>query len=154
MRGKFARFSIAIMSALALAACSGSEGNSAPEDNSAVTDNASKSVAEAAPSQGKLLFLQCAACHALESDAPAKVGPHLGCVVGRPAGSVEGFNYSQAFKDAAAGGLTWDRKKLLDFIANPRAVVPNNAMAFGGIADPDRAGQIVDYLEQECADAG
>lgn len=108
-----------------------------------------------AAAPGKLQFLQCAACHAVEADAPPKVGPNLHCVVGRKAGSLAGFDYSAAFQGAAEQGLTWDRTTLLTFLEKPMEVVPGNAMAFGGVAKVQDREAIADYLQQMCqTDAG
>jgi cytochrome c len=48
--------------------------------------------------KGKLIYLRCAACHAMTAKAPKKVGPHLEGVVGRTSGTVPGFTYSAAMK--------------------------------------------------------
>ncbi len=63
---------------------------------------------------------QCAGCHSVD---PGKtiVGPSLFGVVGRPAGSIEGFKYSPANKDS---GITWDAAALDTYITNPQDVVP------------------------------
>ena len=47
---------------------------------------------------GKKIFKKCFACHAIGPGAKNKVGPHLNGVIGRPAGSAEGFKYSKAMK--------------------------------------------------------
>ena len=99
---------------------------------------------------GKLLFTQCAACHAVEADAPAKVGPNLNCVLDRPAGSLADFKYSDAFKTAASEGVVFDKETLSSFITNSKAVVPGNTMAFGGVSDEDRREKIIGYLANQC----
>ncbi len=59
-------------------------------------------VANAADAEaGKKVFNKCAACHSVEA-GKNKVGPSLFGVVGRKAGSVEGYNYSAAMKDSGA----------------------------------------------------
>src|SRR3546814_4438633 len=55
---------------------------------------------------GEQVFKRCTACHAVGEDAKNKVGPQLNGVVGRAAGTVEGFKYSKAMAAAGAG----DRK--------------------------------------------
>src|SRR3546814_9912651 len=42
---------------------------------------------------GEQVFKRCTACHAVGEDAKNKVGPQLNGVVGRAAGTVEGFKY-------------------------------------------------------------
>lgn len=133
---------------LVLTACSGGQGK-AEAEASAETSEATPAPAQAAV-PGKLQFLQCAACHAVEADAAPKVGPNLNCVIGRAAGSLAEFNYSSAFESAAAEGLVWNRETMLSFLEKPMEVVPGNAMAFGGVARPEDREAITDYLEQMC----
>ena len=54
---------------------------------------------------GEKVFLQCKACHQVGETAKNVVGPVLNGVIGRPAGSVAGYAYSEANKKS---GLTWD----------------------------------------------
>ena len=49
-------------------------------------------------------FSQCAACHSTQP-GQNKIGPSLAGVFGRTSGSVPGYNYSAALKNAH---LTWD----------------------------------------------
>ena len=122
-----------------LAACS-----SQPEDKSG--DAATTEVASQSPkvAPGKLLFMQCAACHSLDEGAPNKTGPNLHGVVGRKAGSVDGFKYSKAL---ATLDQSWTREELDKFLTKPLATVPGTTMAFAGIADPEKRRQLIDYLE-------
>src|SRR5262249_1408031 len=86
----------------------------------------------------------CRTCHSWKKD-DNRLGPSLYGVVGRKAGSVEGFNYSAAMKEA---NITWDEGTLDKFIANPDSVVPNNSMKpFTGISDIKTRKDIVDFLK-------
>jgi cytochrome c len=96
--------------------------------------------------RGKLLFIQCRACHELQAGLPPKVGPHLAGIVGRPSGAVAGFNYSPALK---AAGLTWDRPLLDRWLEKPSAVVAGNAMAFAGVVTPKDRAALIAYIEAE-----
>jgi len=94
--------------------------------------------------RGRLLYLQCRACHELQPSGAALVGPHLGGLVGRKVAGVEGFGYSSALR---AQSFVWDRASLDAWLASPGKMVPGNTMAFAGIAgEADRAALIV-YLE-------
>lgn len=95
---------------------------------------------------GKTVFKKCMACHAADSTTN-KVGPHLGGLIGRKAGTVEGFNYSQAMKDAGAGGLVWDEATLADYLVAPKAKVPGTKMAFAGLKKPEEITNIIAYLK-------
>lgn len=66
--------------------------------------------------KGKSVFNQCMACHALDH---AVVGPQLGGVIGRKAGSVSGFSYSPLMKAAGDAGLTWNSAEITDYLKNP-----------------------------------
>ena len=94
--------------------------------------------------RGRLLYLQCRACHELQPSGAALVGPHLGGLVGRKVAGVEGFGYSSALR---AQSFVWDRTRLDAWLASPGKMVPGNTMAFAGIAgEADRAALIA-YLE-------
>ena len=73
-------------------------------------------------------------------------GPHLAGLAGRVLGSADSFDYSPAFKAAKAQGLTWDRERLLGYLADPDAVVPGGWMSPpAGLSPADRTA-IADYL--------
>jgi len=95
---------------------------------------------------GKAAFRKCAACHATDTTTN-KVGPHLGDVIGRTAGTVENYNYSKAMKEAGAAGLVWDEAHLTDYLVAPKAKVPGTKMAFAGIKNPDELANLVAYLK-------
>lgn len=95
---------------------------------------------------GKAAFRKCVACHATDTTTN-KVGPHLGEVVGRTAGTAEGFNFSPAMKKAGGDGLVWDEASLTEYLAAPRTKVPGTKMAFAGIKKPDELANLVAYLE-------
>jgi cytochrome c len=85
------------------------------------------------------------ACHRVGENAKNAVGPVLNGVVGRPAGSVEGFNYSTAMKES---GLTWDEATLASYLKNPKDVVPGNKMAFPGLKKDQEIADVIAYLKQ------
>lgn len=81
---------------------------------------------------GKIMFEQrCRSCHA---DDPAKkaYGPSLMGVVGRKAGSLEGFAYSDAMKNA---DITWTEETLRKWIADNDGYLPGTRMRHVGIQD-------------------
>ena len=98
---------------------------------------------------GKKVYKKCAACHAVGPGAKNKVGPHLNGVIGRAAGSGEGFKYSKAMKDS---GITWDEEIFLEYIANPKKRIPGNKMIFPGIKDEEDREDLFAYVEQFDAD--
>jgi cytochrome c len=94
---------------------------------------------------GQLAFNNaCRTCHTLK-EGDNRLGPSLHKVVGRKAGSVPGFGYSSAMKDA---GMVWDKATLDRFIAKPDDVVPGNRMQpYGGVASAENRAKIIAYLE-------
>jgi cytochrome c len=99
--------------------------------------------AEGDPVAGKQVFKKCHACHNVGENARNAVGPVLNGVVGRKAGTYEGYNYSDANKSS---GITWDEATLDVYLKDPRAKVPGTKMAFPGLPnDKDRA-DVIAYL--------
>jgi cytochrome c len=94
---------------------------------------------------GEKVFLQCKACHQVGETAKNVVGPVLNGVIGRPAGSVAGYAYSEANKKS---GLTWDEVTFREYVKDPKAKVPGTKMAFPGLKDEQKLNDLVAYLKQ------
>lgn len=90
---------------------------------------------------GKALYQGCAACHSIDDN---DLGPRHRGVVGRKAGVVPDYNYSQALK---ASGLTWSEENLDKWLTNPSALVPGTKMFFK-IDDPQSRADIIAYLKE------
>jgi cytochrome c len=103
-------------------------------------------LAQADLQQGERAFIQCRACHSLETGGMNKVGPNLYGVFDQPAGQVEGFNYSEALLGA---GLVWDTATMDAWLTRPSDLVPGNRMVFVGIRDPQQRANLIAYLLQE-----
>ncbi len=97
---------------------------------------------------GEDVFKKCRACHDVGPDAKNKVGPILNGIVGRKAGTVEGFAYSDANKQAGAGGLVWTEAELDKYLVNPMAYMPRNKMAFAGLKDDQDRQDVIAYLKK------
>jgi cytochrome c len=96
---------------------------------------------------GEKVFKKCAACHAVGENAKNKVGPILNGIIGRTAGTVPDYNYSQAMKDAGAGGLVWNDESLHKYLENSKEFVKGNKMAFPGLKKPDERDNVIAYLK-------
>lgn len=72
-------------------------------------------------------------------------GPNLRGVYGRPAGSVQGFDYSAAFVKALKG-MEWNEASLDVWISSPQAWVPGVYM-FYKQPDPEVRRKIILYLK-------
>lgn len=99
---------------------------------------------------GKKAFTtKCGACHSIGPGAKAKVGPELNGLIGRKAGSIEGFAYSDSMKNS---GITWDDVAFKEYIADPKKKVPGNKMLFPGVKDELERDDITAYLGSFNAD--
>lgn len=92
---------------------------------------------------GEKVFNKCKACHAVEA-GKNKVGPSLAGIVGRKAGTVEGFAYSDAM---VASGITWDDEALEAYLADPKGFMPGNKMAFPGLKKEDERENVIAFLK-------
>lgn len=91
---------------------------------------------------GEKLFRQCQACHQTKSKDNG-IGPHLAALDNRKAGSISGFNYSEALKNS---NIVWSKKTLREFLANPQKLIPGNNMPFNGIKDTEEIESLTTYL--------
>lgn len=102
--------------------------------------------AEGDPTAGKTAFRKCAACHTVQA-GKNRVGPSLAGIVGRPAGSVEGFKYSDAMKAFGTGGATWDEASLDAYLTDPKGFIKGNKMAFPGLKITKERADVIAYLK-------
>ncbi len=91
---------------------------------------------------GGAAFIQCADCHSPGS--ADGVGPGLKGVVGRRAGSIAGFKYSEAMAKSA---LVWDDTALDNFLASPAKALPGTAMDWPGESDAKARADLIAYLK-------
>ena len=97
--------------------------------------------------RGERAFLRCYSCHSVDPNETAKLqGPSLYRIVGRPAASIAGFDYSDAMLEKAAAGLVWDRATLERYIADPEAMLPGTRMSVPPLRDEQERADIVAYL--------
>jgi cytochrome c len=171
MRFDTQRFTLVLTSGLtlALAACGGSGGGSeAPAPAPVATETQAEPastepapepapVETAAPpaagatfadftgdaAKGKRVFAQCMTCHVVQ-EGRNNVGPSLYQIVGRQAGTVAGFGYSDANKGS---GVTWTEENLFNYLENPAEYIPGTIMAFPGLRNPQDRADVIAYLK-------
>ena len=103
------------------------------------------SIANAAdPVNGKKVFKKCAACHSLQ-EGKNKIGPPLYNLLGRKAGSVEGYKYSKAMKNS---DVVWDEESLDKFLTKPRKFIPKTKMSFRGIKKKSLRDDLISFFKQ------
>lgn len=104
-------------------------------------------VSAASVENGQDVFKKCRACHLVVDNARHAVGPALNNVMGRKAGTAEGYTFSDNMRELGAGGLAWNDEALGRYLENPKAVVPRGKMAFPGIADAQDRADVIAYLK-------
>jgi len=107
--------------------------------------SAAAALAEGDPAAGASTFKICKACHQIGETAKNFVGPELNGLVGRKAGTVPGYTYSDANKNS---GITWDEATLTKYLHNPKEVVPGTKMVFPGLPKDEDVANVIAYLKQ------
>lgn len=90
---------------------------------------------------------QCRQCHQVGPTAKNALGPVLNGVVGRKAGTIEGFSYSPANTKAGEEGWVWTEENLAKYLENPRGAMPGNRMAYAGLKDEQDRKDLIAYLK-------
>ena len=98
---------------------------------------------------GEKVFRKCMACHAVGEGAENKVGPQLNNLIGRTAGSLEDFNYSDAMVAKGEEGLVWDAETIAAFMEKPRDYVEGTKMSFAGLRSDEDITAITAFLEAQ-----
>jgi cytochrome c len=101
------------------------------------------------PAKGKKLFARCAACHSVDANVN-KIGPSLHGIIGRPAGAIADFKYSDAMKNS---GVTWDAATIDKYITKPKELIPGNKMIFPGMPKPVDRADLISYLKEAAGSA-
>ncbi len=77
------------------------------------------------PEAGEKAYRQCKSCHMITDNEGndivkgGRVGPNLYGIVGRTAGSVEDFRYSDLLVTAGEQGLAWDEESFVGYVQEP-----------------------------------
>lgn len=94
------------------------------------------------PKAGQEIYFRCIGCHALAYD---RTGPRHCGLLGRRAGSVKGFAYSEAMKRSK---IVWSAEMLDRFLADPLTAIPGTAMGYAGVTDGKERADLIAYLER------
>jgi cytochrome c len=112
----------------------------------AITLAASPAFAEGDAAKGEAVFKKCQACHNA-TEEKNKVGPHLVGIMGRKAGSVEGYKYGKGLTDAAEKIGEWDEAELIEYLANPKGYVGGPSKMAFKLTKEDERMDVVAYLK-------
>lgn len=103
-------------------------------------------IASADAANGEKVAAKCQSCHDFTSANANKVGPGLYGVIGRAAGTHEGFNYSDAMKGHAK---PWTYTELNNYLVNPKGYVPGTKMAFPGLPKVQDRADLMAWLRNQ-----
>jgi cytochrome c len=93
---------------------------------------------------GRAVFVaQCSACHSDSRNGPVILGPPLYGVIGRKAGSVDGYPYSATMK---AADFMWTPDRLRAYLPAPRDYLPGVKMSYPGLKNPTQLEDLIAYL--------
>lgn len=109
----------------------------------AVAVPSGSALAQGAEAGEKAFKKHCTACHTLEA-GKNRVGPSLNGIVGRKAGQVAGFKYSDA---NAKSGAVFDEKYLATYLTDPKAAIPGTKMVFVGVKNEQERNALIEYLK-------
>ena len=94
---------------------------------------------------GEKVFKKCKACHVVDKEKH-KTGPHLVNVIGRTAGTAEGYKkYSKAMKNS---GIVWNDETLNGYLEKPKKYLKGTRMAFAGLKKEKDRANVIAYLKQ------
>lgn len=94
--------------------------------------------------RGEQLFMRkCSSCHDQEKAGGHGKGPHLWNVLGRQAGTIEGFEFSVAMRNS---GHTWSFATLNYYLTRTDRAVPGLAMEFRGLRKERDRADLIAYL--------
>ncbi len=100
-------------------------------------------LANASADKGAKVFRKCGACHTIDAGAGNRIGPNLHDVVGAPVAHRSDFAYSDALRNH---GGSWTYEMLDHWIADPKAAIPGNKMAFAGIRKARDRANLIAFL--------
>lgn len=95
-------------------------------------------------SLGQQVADQCVVCHTVGKGDGNGIGPNLFGVIGRRAGSLPDFSYTEALKSSH---LTWSIENLSKWVEGPQKMVPGTNMIFNGIPSQVDRDNLIAYLE-------
>ena len=97
------------------------------------------------PKKGAKIFkTKCAQCHTISHDGKHNQGPNLHGIVGREAGSMNGYSYTPANKNS---GITWSIEHLYKYLEKPSVYIPGTKMVFAGLKKETDRADLIEYLK-------
>ena len=106
----------------------------------ALVINPALASAQGDATRGKTIYERCQACHSLNRN---RSGPKHCGLIGRKAGTIEGYRYSKAMRNS---GIVWNLESLEVFLENPFKVLPGTRMGYAGVKDPQERADLIAFL--------
>jgi cytochrome c2 len=101
-------------------------------------------LAAADQGHGQRVFTQkCGACHTLMEGGGNLMGPNLGKLFERAAGTREGFDFSDAFE---AADFTWTPDRLAEWMRDPEDFLPGNTMLLPEVVSEEDILPLIAYV--------
>ena len=102
----------------------------------------------ASAADGEKVFNKCKACHTLEA-GKHRVGPSLAGVVGRKAGTADGYN---RYKGLKGDDWTWTEDELMAYLENPTKYTQdktgNRSLMNLKLPKEDERKAVIEYLKK------
>lgn len=106
----------------------------------------SVAMADGDAEKGAKVWKKCKSCHVADKEKN-KVGPHLVGIIGRQAGSVEGFKYSKNMQDKAAEIGKWDEAKLDEYLKSPKKYLGGKSKMTLKLKKDKQRADVIAYLK-------
>ena len=87
-------------------------------------------------------YNKCVSCHSL---VKKKMGPPLGSIFGREAGTQKGYRYSKAMRRSK---VIWNEDTLDKFLKSPTKYIKGTKMRFRGVKKERLRKSIISYLKK------
>ena len=100
---------------------------------------------------GEKVFQKCMQCHHIGLGATNFYGPVLNGLIGRKAGTVPNYKYSEATENS---GIVWTQETLSSYLKQPKHDVPGTKMTFPGLQSQTDIDNVIAYISQFSRDGG
>jgi len=92
------------------------------------------------PMRGKAMYAQCMGCHSPDRH---RTGPKHCGLIGRKAGTVDGYEYSKAMRQS---NIVWVPQTLDHFLYAPLDYIQGTSMGIAGIKNGEDRRDLIAYL--------
>ncbi|MET0087593.1 MAG: c-type cytochrome [Sedimenticola sp.] len=135
-----------VLLASAAAAWSGEELGPLSQYKPELSDEFTQLLKDADIKAGEKTFMRkCSSCHDYKKGGGHGKGPHLWNLFGRKAGTISGFEFSEAM---LGSNHEWNYATLNYYLSNTERAVPGRSMNFRGIRRDKQRANLIAFLKQ------